>query len=79
MGKSHLLNAVGYYIYIHNPGKRVVYLTIEDFTNQMIESIRTDKREEFLNNFKGADFIMIDDLQYILGKERNPGRVLQGC
>lgn len=70
MGKSHLLNAVGYYIYIHNPGKRVIYLTIEDFTNQMIESIRTDKREEFLNNFKGADFIMIDDLQYILGKER---------
>lgn len=70
MGKTHLLNAIGHYIYTYNPGKKVVYLTIDDFVNQMIDSIRRDKQGEFFNKFKDADLIMIDDLQHISDKER---------
>lgn len=72
LGKTHLLNAVGNFLVRHgtiNP-ERICYITAETFTNELINSIRYEKMEDFRNRFRKMDIILIDDIQFIAGKER---------
>ncbi|MBP6941695.1 MAG: chromosomal replication initiator protein DnaA [Syntrophorhabdaceae bacterium] len=72
LGKTHLLNAIGNFLVSHggiNP-ERICYITAESFTNELINSIRYEKMEEFRNRFRKMDMLLIDDIQFIAGKER---------
>jgi chromosomal replication initiator protein len=72
LGKTHLLNAIGNFLIRHssiNP-ERICYITAESFTNELINSIRYEKMEEFRNRFRKMDMLLIDDIQFIAGKER---------
>ena len=71
LGKTHLLNAIGLKIHEKLPQLRVHYTTFEKFTNHMIESIRIEKMEEFRDRYRrNCDVLIIDDIQFISGKER---------
>lgn len=72
LGKTHLLNAIGNFLLNHgtiNP-ERICYITAETFTNELINSIRYEKMEDFRNRFRKMDILLIDDIQFIAGKER---------
>jgi len=70
LGKTHLLNAVGNYIYTSFPSMKIYYISSEQFTNDVINSIRYDKMTEFRNRYRTVDVLLIDDIQFIAGKER---------
>ncbi len=70
LGKTHLLNAIGNRVLLNNPTARVCYMTSEKFTNELINSIRYKKNEEFREKFRNVDILLIDDIQFIAGKER---------
>lgn len=70
LGKTHLMHAIGHYILQNNPNSKVVYVSSEKFTNELINSIRDDKNEEFRNKYRNIDVLIIDDVQFIAGKER---------
>lgn len=72
LGKTHLLNAIGNFLLKHekiNPD-RICYITAEVFTNELINSLRYEKMEDFRNRFRRMDVLLIDDIQFIAGKER---------
>jgi len=70
LGKTHLVNAIGNYILKKNPEMRVCYYTSEKFMNELINSLRYAKMDEFRNKFRTIDVLLIDDVQFIAGKER---------
>jgi chromosomal replication initiator protein len=73
LGKTHLLHAIGNHIFRHRvlpDVKKIFYTPAEDFTNEMINSIRFEKMEEFRNKYRRMDILLIDDIQFIAGKER---------
>lgn len=70
LGKTHLMHAIGHYILSQNSNTKVLYVTSEKFTNELINSIRDDKNEEFRNRYRNIDVLLIDDIQFIAGKER---------
>ncbi|HEY5649713.1 MAG TPA: chromosomal replication initiator protein DnaA [Nitrospiria bacterium] len=70
LGKTHLLNAIGNFILERNPGTKIAYLSSEQFTNEVINSIRYDRMLEFRNKYRGVDTLLMDDIQFIAGKER---------
>lgn len=73
LGKTHLLHAVGNYVFNHNiipDSTSVCYLSSEDFTNELINSIRYERMDEFRNRFRRMNILLIDDIQFIAGKER---------
>ncbi|NLN14593.1 MAG: chromosomal replication initiator protein DnaA [Tissierellia bacterium] len=69
LGKTHLMHAIGHYILNQNPNTKVVYVTSEKFTNELINSIREYRNEEFRNKYRNVDVLLIDDIQFIAGKE----------
>jgi chromosomal replication initiator protein len=69
LGKTHLMHAIGHYVLDHNPSAKVVYLSSEKFTNEFINSIRDNKAEEFRNKYRKVDVLLIDDIQFLAGKE----------
>ena len=68
-GKTHLIQAAGNYISEHHPDAKVWYITIDDFTNEMIKAIRDDNSTGFKEIILGYDVLIIDNLQFIIGKE----------
>lgn len=70
LGKTHLMHAIGHYVLQNNPNAKIVYVSSEKFTNELINSIKDDKNEAFRNKFRSVDILLIDDIQFIAGKER---------
>ena len=70
LGKTHLVNAIGNAILKKSPQMRICYYTSEKFMNELINSLRYNRMDEFRNKFRSMDVILIDDIQFIAGKER---------
>ena len=73
LGKTHLLHAIGNHIIQHRilpEVRRICNLSSEEFTNELINSLRYEKMDEFRNKFRRMDILLIDDIQFIAGKER---------
>lgn len=70
LGKTHLLIAIGNHILQKNKKARVSYYTSEKFMNELINCLRYNKMEQFRNKFRSMDVLLIDDVQFIAGKER---------
>ncbi len=73
LGKTHLLHAIGNHIFqqrILSDIKKICYTTSEEFTNEVINSLRYEKMDEFRNKYRKMDILLIDDIQFIAGKER---------
>lgn len=68
LGKTHLLHAIGDYVSRINPDANIVYVTTETFTNELIASIQSNKNADFRLKYRNADILMIDDIQFIIGK-----------
>ena len=72
LGKTHLMRAIGNYIIQNNPQKKmnVLYISSEKFTNELINSIRDDQTGSFRDKYRNVDILLIDDIQFLVGKER---------
>lgn len=70
LGKTHLMQAIGNRILENNRNANVLYVTSEKFTNQLINSIKDNKTEVFRNRYRNIDALLIDDIQFIAGKDR---------
>jgi chromosomal replication initiator protein len=70
LGKTHLMHAIGNRILENNPNANILYVTSEKFTNQLINAIKDNKNEFFRNKYRNIDVLLIDDIQFIAGKER---------
>lgn len=72
LGKTHLMHSIGHFILNQNPSTKVIYVTSEEFTNEVIESIRNGNASsmtKFRDKYRTVDVLMIDDIQFIIGKE----------
>ena len=70
LGKTHLMQAIGRYIKQQNSKIKVLYISSEKFTNEMIDSIRDDRTVAFRDKYRSVDVLLIDDIQFLAGKER---------
>jgi chromosomal replication initiator protein len=69
LGKTHLMHAIGHRVMIDNPSANVVYLTCEKFTNEFIIALQNNRTPEFRNRYRQVDVLLIDDIQFLAGKE----------
>ena len=70
LGKTHLMQAIANEILVNNRNANILYVTSEKFTNQLINAIKDGKNEMFRNKYRNIDVLLIDDIQFIAGKER---------
>ena len=71
LGKTHLMHAIGQHVAGHKKGAKVMYLSSEKFTNEFIDAIQNSKLVPFRNRYRKADVLLIDDIQFLAGKERS--------
>lgn len=69
LGKTHLMQAIAHHIITHNPDLKVLYVSSETFTNEVIEAIRNNKNEELRAKYRNLDVLLIDDIQFVIGKD----------
>lgn len=69
LGKTHLMHAIGHYVLEHNPSAKVLYISSEKFTNEFINAVRDNVGESFRNKYRKIDVLLIDDIQFLAGKE----------
>ncbi len=70
IGKTHLLHAIGNYVERFGSGLKVRYATIEEFTSEFVEAVRVKSTADFKQRFRGADVVLIDDVQFLAGRAR---------
>ena len=70
LGKTHLMHAIGHAILRHNPEARVGYLSTEKFTNEFIQALQENNLTKFRQRYRNADVLLLDDVQFLAGKER---------
>ncbi|TCT12240.1 chromosomal replication initiator protein DnaA [Natranaerovirga pectinivora] len=70
LGKTHLMHSIAHFILNENNASKVLYVSSEKFTNELINSIRDDRNEEFRKKYRSIDVLLVDDIQFIAGKER---------
>lgn len=70
LGKTHLMQAIGHHILGKKPSCSVMYVSSEQFTNELISSIKDDKTSGFRNKYRNIDVLLVDDIQFLAGKER---------
>jgi len=71
LGKTHLMHSIGNEILRNNKSANILYVTSEKFTNQLVNAIKDNKTEQFRNKYRNIDVLLIDDIQFIAGKERS--------
>mgnify|MGYP000763475006 FL=1 len=69
LGKTHLMQAIAHFIITNDPTRKVLYVTSETFTNELIDSVKNQKNSEFRKKYRNIDVLLIDDIQFIIGKE----------
>jgi len=69
LGKTHLMHAIGHRVMMDNPNARVVYVACEKFTNEFIMALQNNRAQEFRNKYRLVDVLLIDDIQFLEGKE----------
>jgi chromosomal replication initiator protein len=70
LGKTHLMHAIGHRVISANPKAKVVYISSETFTNEFINAIKNNKTDDFRNRYRHVDVLLIDDIQFLEGKEQ---------
>ena len=70
LGKTHLLHAIGNYVQRYGSGLRVRYATIEEFTTGFVDAVRRHRTGDFKDDFRGADVVLIDDVQFLAGRTK---------
>ena len=69
LGKTHLMHAIGHHVRQQNPEAQLLYITSENFTNELISAIQQNKNVEFRDRFRNVDVLMVDDIQFIAGRD----------
>ena len=69
LGKTHLMQAIGHFIHQEDPDRKILYMTSENFTNELISAIQQKKTYEFREKIRKVDVLMVDDIQFIAGRE----------
>lgn len=70
LGKTHLMLAIGNYMLEKNPDLKPIYVSSEQFTNELVEALRKDTTPEFREKYRNVDLLLVDDIQFLIGKER---------
>jgi chromosomal replication initiator protein len=70
LGKTHLMHAIGHYVLTQSPGLSLTYISAERFMNEVVNAIRYDRIMEFRERYRSVDILLVDDIQFIVGKER---------
>ena len=70
IGKTHLIQAVGNAILANRPKAKVVYISTEQFVQEFVDALRYKKAGDFVNHYRSADVLIVDDVQFIAGKEK---------
>ena len=68
LGKTHLMHAIGHYAQYLHPEMKILYITSEEFTNQLVSAMQTNQNQQFRDRFRTVDILLMDDIQFIAGK-----------